>query len=608
VAHRQQPGEAAAGGVGAVAEGGQPGAGPDCVGSDGQAYRRFERIGQGSFAEVYRGEAPGGIAVAIKRIIKPLDQQEAREELQALEVVKALRHPFLLATHAYWVAGDQLYVVLELAEGTLRDRLRQIGSHGLPADELVTYVSQAAEAIDYLHAHGVLHRDIKPANLLLLGGYVKVGDFGLARRMPEDQGSVTGGGTPLYMPPEAWGGVRGARVNQRSDQYSLAMTYAELRLGRRPFPGQTTFEVMMAHCQGTHDLSPLPAAEQRVLARALARQAGERYGSCTEFAQALSQALGQEHQLQRPGTSHPCHAPAAGAAGSGRGGDPCRTPGPRGTGGESASHGAEQARPRPSPTRWRLWAGLVASGLVVLTAVVTLASWWRGGEPAGKPPMGQAEVPRDVVRLVRKSPRRDFGLKVEMLGETLADDTHMLQEGERVRFRVEVERTAYVGIWTVAPDQTITQFFPNAEERDFLLTAGQPRVVPRGAHAGPTHLLAQAFGAAGLAPAGAPAAALAHSAAAAGVMESLLRPYEIEATLSGGIEWVWVVASTVPWDVPQVEHEGPFPVLKAAEDQQNWAGQLRSLKLKPAPRGGHAAVADEVLMYRVWPGNEPRPQ
>ena len=153
------------------------------VPSTGEGYRILERIGQGSFAEVYRGIAPGGISVAIKKIIKPIDQEEARRELQSLELVKQLHHPFLLATHAYWLSEDRLFIVMELAEeGTLRDRLRG-ASHddqkGLPPEELLDYLTAAAEALDFLHGKGVLHRDIKPENLLLSQGYVKVGDFGL---------------------------------------------------------------------------------------------------------------------------------------------------------------------------------------------------------------------------------------------------------------------------------------------------------------------------------------------------------------------------------------------------------------------------------------------
>src|SRR5262249_36706327 len=205
----------------------------------------------GAFAEVYRGTAPGGIPVAIKKIIQPIDRDEAKRELKSLELIKRLKHPFLLATHAFWLSADRLYIVMELADRTLRDRLRGCPpGTSLPPAELIAYTAQAAQALDYLHGEDVLHRDIKPENILLVRGLVQRGAFGLARNLPGNQLSPPGAGTPRYMAPEAWRGT----VNRQSDQYSLALTYAELRLGRPPFPSQgSVMEVMLAHLQSLPD-------------------------------------------------------------------------------------------------------------------------------------------------------------------------------------------------------------------------------------------------------------------------------------------------------------------------------------------------------------------
>src|SRR3712207_4782927 len=75
---------------------GQSGEAQVAVSPDGKGYRLLKRIGQGSFAEVYRSEAPGGIPVAVKKIMKPVSQAEAQRELGSLELIKRLRHPFLL--------------------------------------------------------------------------------------------------------------------------------------------------------------------------------------------------------------------------------------------------------------------------------------------------------------------------------------------------------------------------------------------------------------------------------------------------------------------------------------------------------------------------------
>jgi formylglycine-generating enzyme required for sulfatase activity len=257
----------------------------------GGGYTLLKRIGSGMFGEVWRARsAGGGFEVAIKVLLRSSEHDDTRHELQALEVIRGLRHPFLLATQSYWFLEDRLYIVMELADCSLRERLRECtraGEPGLPEQELLRHVREAAEALDYLCTEGVLHRDIKPENILLLKGHVKVADFGLAKLQPAQRSlSGTTAGTPAYMPPETWHG----KVHAHSDQYSLAATYAELRLGRRPFAGSSLVEAMTAHLEGAPNLEGLPAAEQQVVCKALAKKPEERYPSCLDFVRTLEAA------------------------------------------------------------------------------------------------------------------------------------------------------------------------------------------------------------------------------------------------------------------------------------------------------------------------------
>jgi hypothetical protein len=254
------------------------------------SYRKIKRLGSGSFGEVWAAEAPGNVEVAIKIIFRPLNHQEAQRELQALELIKQLRHPFLLQTHAYWPLQDRLLIAMELADGSLRDRLaecRALGLKGIPAPELLVYFREAAEALDYLHQRQVQHRDIKPDNILILKQHAKVADFGMARLVSNFSADATMVGTPAYMPPEIWQG----QVSEHSDQYSLAASYAELRLDRRMFSGSGMLEIMRSAVEQDPKLDPLPDAEQQVLKKALAKDPKERYPTCLEFVQALDKAL-----------------------------------------------------------------------------------------------------------------------------------------------------------------------------------------------------------------------------------------------------------------------------------------------------------------------------
>jgi serine/threonine protein kinase len=249
-----------------------------------RGYRPMKLLGSGAFSEVWSAEAADGSPVALKVIRSPAGREGGQRESRALELVKNLRHPFLLPLHSFWWTEDRLFVVTELADGSLRDRLhecRDEGRSGIAASELLSYFHDAAEALDYLHCHEVIHGDVKPENLLLLGAHLKVADFGLAAVFeghcpPADLASRS----PAYAAPEVWGGTFG----RRSDQYSLACAYAEL-------------------CRGLH------SAEREVVERALHRDPARRFPSCVEFVRALKDsaraASRRVAERRCPPSSHP---------------------------------------------------------------------------------------------------------------------------------------------------------------------------------------------------------------------------------------------------------------------------------------------------------------
>src|SRR5262249_26550509 len=160
------------------------------------------------------------------------------------ELMKAIRHANLLSVSGAWQASGLLIIAMELAEGSLLDRLKEAvarGQPGVPAAELLEYMTDAARGIDFLNearhdlgpgqVGGVRHRDIKRANLMRVGGCVKVGDFGLAKLLSRAVASNPGHLTPGYAAPECFRG----QTSDRPDQYSLAVSYCQLRGNRLPF-------------------------------------------------------------------------------------------------------------------------------------------------------------------------------------------------------------------------------------------------------------------------------------------------------------------------------------------------------------------------------------
>jgi serine/threonine protein kinase len=199
-----------------------------------------------------------------------------------------VRHPFLLSLERIEVVDGRLLVVTELADGSLKDRFdecRKRALPGIPRDELIRYLRDAADALDFMiTTHALGHLDIKPENLLLLAGHVKVADFGLVKDVRQSQASLVGGMTPLYAAPEVFRGLPGPH----SDQYSLAVLYQEMQNGTLPFAGGNAAELTLQHLNAEPDLSSLPDGDRYVVSRALAKDPSHRYPSCRAFVDALA--------------------------------------------------------------------------------------------------------------------------------------------------------------------------------------------------------------------------------------------------------------------------------------------------------------------------------
>src|SRR5579885_1379615 len=272
-------------------------------------YRILRRIGRGGMGDVWLCEDPRlQRQVAIKTL--PAHSQSDHEYALRFEreaqAAAALNHPHILPIHDY---GQQLlpgtqsitYIVMPyIGGGSLAERIAQQSANNqlMPVEEAITFLEQAAEAIDYAHERGIVHRDIKPGNMLLRNdNWLLLADFGIARMLSSsDHLTQTGRGfgTPEYMAPEQ---ARGKAV-PASDNYSLAVIAYQIFTGRLPFSADTAYATTIQHMTmrppSPRQFNPAisPALEQALLL-GLAKQPVERPATALAFVSGLQRELAQ---------------------------------------------------------------------------------------------------------------------------------------------------------------------------------------------------------------------------------------------------------------------------------------------------------------------------
>jgi tRNA A-37 threonylcarbamoyl transferase component Bud32 len=264
-------------------------------------YPVVRKLGEGATSEVFLCNDPfRGREVAVKRIFPDALRDPVRGRLfrklffTEASLAGKLQHPHIAQIYDAGIGEDSGYIVMEYVPGGTMERF-SAPENLLPVEQVLEIAFKCARALAFAHSQGVTHRDIKPGNILYASGPtdVRIGDFGLALNRGAETTQVTGVGSPAYMSPEQ---IRDELVDWRTDLYSLGVVMYQMLSGRLPYRGTNKFSIIFQITQyepppPSSHRREVPAALDRIVRRAMQKDAAQRYQSGDELAEDLIEAL-----------------------------------------------------------------------------------------------------------------------------------------------------------------------------------------------------------------------------------------------------------------------------------------------------------------------------
>ncbi|MFK7999712.1 MAG: serine/threonine-protein kinase [Polyangiales bacterium] len=312
-------------------------------------YRLEGVIGAGGFGTVYRARhTVMNRVVALKLLHGRPDEDQRQRFVREAQATAAIEHPSIVQVFDFGTTEDgEMFLAMELLEGEELE-LRRLRAP-LPPYEALRIMCEVLAALAHAHRAGVVHRDLKPANIFLTAGGVKLLDFGISmvRDDATERMTRTGlvMGTPLYMAPESFSGVR--EVDERVDVYAVAAMLYELLSGQSVYAAdsyeQLVVKVATERATPMAQVAPgAPAALAAAIDRGLASRPADRWPSAAAFREALLPFAGAD-------SSHEAH-PAPGAV----------------------AHSTAQATSSPTKPAWR--PSVIAAGAVALLGASFVAA------------------------------------------------------------------------------------------------------------------------------------------------------------------------------------------------------------------------------------------
>jgi hypothetical protein len=257
-------------------------------------YRILATLGGGSYGSVYRAiHTRSGMLVAIKLLHRPIDDVESKRVLVEARAAAQIDHPNVAKVYDLAMTSDRRpYIVMQLLDGK---PLSALIAQRLDVGTALSVARDVLAALAAAHGRGVIHRDLKPDNIFVTKGRALIVDFGLAKLVADPRSpslTATGEaiGTPHYMAPEQ---VRGEPADLRADLYAVGCVLFEMLAGRPPFEGTSTYVLFDAHLHqppvSIASLRPdIPPVIELTIARALAKDARDRFASAADMQRALA--------------------------------------------------------------------------------------------------------------------------------------------------------------------------------------------------------------------------------------------------------------------------------------------------------------------------------
>jgi len=265
-------------------------------------YKIDALLGKGGMSAVYKALDPNLKRVVAIKLIHPhlsSDDDFIYRFKKEAAAVAALRHSNIVQVYDFNAEGEVYYMVLEFVPGeTLQDRLKELNKSKtkMPIEQAIKIVLNVCDAIGYAHRLGMIHRDIKPANIMLdVHGQAILMDFGIVKMVDDNAHTATGAvvGTAKYMSPEV---IRAELPDNRSDIYSLGITFYEMLSGQPPFNADSAMSLLMRHLNDpVPDLkslrSDVPPELVRIINKSLEKDREKRYSSANEMSGDLKRLL-----------------------------------------------------------------------------------------------------------------------------------------------------------------------------------------------------------------------------------------------------------------------------------------------------------------------------